>query len=266
MRCPRVWAWTWRAWIESLALEDGASLDDAERISTLTKLEALKAAAAAAQARVTVAFDQSQRAQARPGTTTGEVSRSIASQVALARRDSPARGQQHLGVALALVNDMPQALGGLTRGEISEWRATLLVRETATLSREDRRRVDTELAGRLQGVGDRKLADLARAIGQRLDPGAALRRSRKAERDRRVSIRPAPDTMSNVTGLLPVAQGVAVYAALRKHAESLAGSRRPPDDRPDHGGHLLRPADGSGVRDPGHRDPAGDERAHAPAW
>ena len=43
----------------------------------------------------------------------------------------------------------------------------------------------------------------------------------KAETDRRVTIRPAPDTMSNVTGLLPVAQGVAVYAALRQHAKTL---------------------------------------------
>ena len=64
-------------------------------------------------------------------------------------------------------------------------------------------------------------ADLARKIAYRLDPGAALRRSQKAETDRRVSIRPAPDTMSHVTGLLPVAQGVAVYAALRQRAKTL---------------------------------------------
>lgn len=36
-----------------------------------------------------------------------------------------------------------------------------------------------------------------------------------------MSVRPAPDTMSHVTGLLPVAQGVAVYASLRQHAASL---------------------------------------------
>ena len=62
-------------------------------------------------------------------------------------------------------------------------------------------------------------------IAYRLDPGAALRRSQKAETDRRVTIRPAPDTMSNVTGLLPVAQGVAVYAALRQHAKTLRARR-----------------------------------------
>jgi hypothetical protein len=36
-----------------------------------------------------------------------------------------------------------------------------------------------------------------------------------------VSILPAPDTMSYLTGFLPVAQGVACQAALTKHADSL---------------------------------------------
>lgn len=208
-------------WVESLSAHDGAALGDAERIDQLRLLESLKGAAAAAQARLTEAFDRSQRAAAPPLKPVAEVSRSIASQVALARRESPARGQRHLGVALALVRDLPETGAALARGEISEWRATLVVRETATLTREDRRQVDRELAGHLAGAGDRRLGDLARSIGYRLDPGAALRRNRKAESDRRVSVRPALDTMSHVTGLLPVAQGVAVYASLRHHAASL---------------------------------------------
>ncbi len=209
------------AWIESLARHDGHDLSDRERIDRIGELESLKAAAAAAQARITEAFDRSQRDAAPSLKSTSEVSRGIAAQVALARRESPARGQQHLGLALGLVRDLPHTLEGLTHGKISEWRATLIVRETATLTREDRRQVDAELAPQLVGAGDRRVADLARTIAYRLDPGAALRRNQKAETDRRVTIRPAPDTMTNVTGLLPVAQGVAVYAALRRHAKTL---------------------------------------------
>lgn len=209
------------AWIKSLRGHDGHNLSDAERIDQIKELEALKGAAAAAQARITEAFDRSQRDAAPDCKSVSEVSRSIASQVALARRESPTRGQQHLGVALGLVRDMPNTRAALSSGEISEWRATLVVRETAILTREDRQQVDRELADQLGSCGDRRVADLARKIGYRLDPGAALRRNRKAEADRRVSIRPAAATMSNITGLLPVAQGVAVYAALRQHAESL---------------------------------------------
>ncbi len=146
------------------------------------------------------------------------MSRSICAQVALARQESPSRGQRHVGVALALVRDMPGTLASLAAGTISEWRATLVVRETAVLTREDRQAADRELRGRLEGAGDRRVADLARSIAQRLDPGAAMRRNRKAEGDRRVSVRPAPDTMCHLTGLLPVSQGVAAFAALRKQA------------------------------------------------
>lgn len=43
---------------------------------------------------------------------------------------------------------------------------------------------------------------------------------RGADSDRRVSLRPAPDTMARLTALLPVAQGVAAYAALLREADS----------------------------------------------
>ena len=191
---------------------------DAERLAAMTRLEQLKSEAAAGQAMLTEEFERSQRAAAPPLKSAAEVSRSICSQVALARQESPSRGQRDVGVALALVRDMPGTLASLAAGTISEWRATLVVRETAVLTREDRQAADRELRGRLEGAGDRRVADLARSIAQRLDPGAAMRRNRKAEGDRRVGVRPAPDTMCHLTGLLPVSQGVAAFAALRKQA------------------------------------------------
>jgi hypothetical protein len=210
------------AWSRALAGVDGAAGSDAERIDAIRELEELKAAAAAAQARITAAFDASQRAAAAPRTREDQarLSRSISAQVGLARRQSPARGQQHLGVALALVHELPHTLAALTAGTISEFRAMLVVKETAYLTREDRRTADRELAGRLAGAGDRRVGDLAREVSQRLDPGAAVRRARKAAGDRRVTLRPAPDTMSNLGALLPVAHGVAVRTALRRQAEA----------------------------------------------
>ncbi len=214
--------------IARLGCHEGAATDR-DRIELLAALERLKGAAAAAQARVTFAFDRSQRAaQADLGVPASERGRGVASQVALARHDSPARGGRHLGLARALVAEMPRTLHELAAGRISEWRATILVRETAVLSVEHRRRVDDELGGRLAGLGDRGVAREARRIAYRLDPTSFMRRIRGAEADRRVTVRPAPDTMSLVTGFLPVAQGVAVHAALTAHADSLraAGDAR----------------------------------------
>ncbi len=83
--------------------------DSAELIDQLTALEDLKAAIAAAQARITVAFDAAQRrAQAENGTPAEDQGKGVAAQIALARRESPHRGNRLLGLARALVAEMPQ--------------------------------------------------------------------------------------------------------------------------------------------------------------
>ena len=202
---------------------------DAERVEQIRALEELKSAAAAAQAVVTADLVASQRAQQRAaGVPEQVVGTGVAAQVALARRESPHRGSRLVGLAQALVHEMPATMAALRAGEISEWRATIVARETACLTREDRRVADAELAGRLPQLGDRQVEIAARAVAYRLDPHAFTARSKGAERDRRVTLRPAPDTMSRLTGLLPVAQGVAAYVALSRHADALtaAGDQR----------------------------------------
>ncbi|UWX96089.1 HNH endonuclease [Arthrobacter zhaoxinii] len=224
-------------WVEVLA-EDAEGLpggdgeqageQDGGLIDRIRALEELKAAAAAAQARATALFDASQhRKQAEARVRREELSRGVASQIALARRESPNRGGRLLGFAKVLTSEMPCTLQALTLGRISEWRATLLVRETACLSLEDRRRVDEEVAGDpdvLETLGDRQIISRARGAAYRLDPRAAVKRAAKAESERFVSCRPAPDTMTYLTGLLPVAQGVGVFAALSREADRLRAS------------------------------------------
>jgi hypothetical protein len=58
----------------------------------------LKAAAAAVQARVTATFVASQKqAQVESGLSPKDVGKGIAAQVALAKRESPARGRRYVG-------------------------------------------------------------------------------------------------------------------------------------------------------------------------
>ena len=68
--------------------------------------------------------------------------------------------------------------------------------------------------GALAGAGDRTIIAAARAAAYRLDPRSVVNRARNAVADRHVSLRPAPDTMTYLTALLPVTAGVAVHAAL----------------------------------------------------
>ena len=154
----------------------------------------------------------------------------VASQIALARRESPIRGALHLGLAKVLTAEMPCTLAEMTAGRLSEWRATLLARETACLTLADRQTVDATLCGNpetLKGLSDRALVAEVKRLAYKLDPEAVVRRASRAEAERTVTIRPAPDTMTWLTASLPVVQGVSVFAALTREADSLRAAGDP---------------------------------------
>lgn len=201
-----------------VALGDDAS--DLELVERIRVLEVLKNAVSAAQARAAVALrklrENEQRAAGRP---TVKTAGSVAAEVALARRESPHRGRMLVGLAWILGREMPHTMALFAAGEISEYRALLMVRETACLSRLDRGRVDAALAGELPGLSDREIVARAKRAAYQLDPHSVVERAARAEADRRVTIRPAPDTMTLVSALLPVAQGVALYATLTQEAD-----------------------------------------------
>ncbi|MCW2133316.1 HNH endonuclease [Arthrobacter sp. VKM Ac-2550] len=213
-----------RAVILELADMD-QDVSEGVRIDRITALEELKAAAAAAQARETEAFVASRReTRAAAGVAAEKRGRGLAKEIGLARQDSPNRGGKHLGLATTLIREMPHTYAALAEGRLNEWRATILVRETACLSVEDRARIDKELCAdpkTLRGCGDKRIGAMAKQAALRLDPHSVVRRAAKAETERHVSCRPAPDTMAQVSCLVPVVQGVAVLAALVKEADRL---------------------------------------------
>ncbi len=200
-------------------------------IDQIRGLEDLKCLAGARQADTAVAFDLQQRhEQAAAGVPADELGAGVAAQVALARRESPAKGSRLLGLARTLPG-MPHTFAAFRSGLLNEWRVTLIVKETICLSPEDRAAVDEELAadtGALGGMGDKAITTAVRAAAYRRDPASAARRASRAVAERCVSLRPAPDTMTYLTALLPVTQGVAAYAALTRDADT---ARSAGDDR-----------------------------------
>ncbi|WP_461169202.1 HNH endonuclease [Arthrobacter sp. Z1-15] len=200
-------------------------------IDQIRALEELKAAASAAQARATALFDAvTRQAQAAAGLKADQLGKGVGAQIGFARRESPNRGTRMLGLARILTAEMPHTLHALTIGVISEWRATILVRETACLSLADRQRVDELMAGNpgeVEQLGDRQLIAKIKTLSYSMDPHAVVKRAAHAVSERFVSCRPAPDTMTWVTALLPVAQGVGVYAALTREADRLRATGDP---------------------------------------
>ena len=198
-----------RAWVEVLAGSDLAA-DPAAQVDEIRALEELACAARARQSRLAAALDRA-----------SDGGRGVAEQVALARRESPHRGRQHLSLA-RIAGELPNASAAFRRGLVIEWRVTVLARETACLSREDRLAVDRAIAGdpeAFSAYSDRVVLAETRKLVARLDPASVAERRRRAESERRVTLQPAPDTMVYLTALLPVAHGVSAYAALTAEAD-----------------------------------------------
>jgi hypothetical protein len=116
----------------------------------------------------------------------------------------------------------------LTTGQLSEYVASLVVSETRHLPAPVRRQVDQQMvtAG-IAGMGPRRAAACARRLAYQADPHGYLQRGRRERRHRRVGLRPAPDTMAVLTGYLPVEQGVACLAALRRHTDRVKADGDP---------------------------------------
>ena len=220
------------AWLLSAAVPDGGR----ERVDVLRALEVLKSAVGAVQASVALAVDEAVRAEeAAAGVPADRRGRDVPVRVGLALRESPVRARSLLGAARAWQTEMPHTWAALRAGVLSPWRATLLVKETAHLPAEVRARVDAAVcadpAG-LEGLGTAALVGRVKRLAAQLDPGAVAERARRATSERSVWLRPAPDTMTYLSALLPVAQGVAAYAALRAAADTAVatgdGAGRPP--------------------------------------
>ncbi|GAA4423879.1 DUF222 domain-containing protein [Georgenia halophila] len=199
--------------------------EPADLVELIAELEALKASACARQAEAAVEVDRARRAErAERGVPAARRGQGVASEIALARRESPHRGQQLLAFAKTLRSELAHTAARFHDGELSEWRAILVARETACLDVGDRRAIDEEVCGdaaRLDGLGTQALVAMLRKAAAQRDPGAVVERARRAESERRVSVRPAPDAMCYLTALVPTVQGVAAYASLTKDAEHL---------------------------------------------
>src|SRR6187397_2619144 len=124
---------TWRA-VSGAAVATSTGLDDPSRIDAIRSLEQLVCAATAAQAALAAELDQSQRTdQAALGVPAAQHGRGVAAQVALARRESHHRGQRHLSLAKVVAGELPHTWRAWRAGRITEWKATMIARETACL-------------------------------------------------------------------------------------------------------------------------------------
>ena len=211
--------------LEELAgvVNDTGPVPDASRIDRLALLEKLQAATAAVQAAESVRFAQSQvEKQLAANMRPEAIGRGIAEQIGLACRISPTTAARRLETARALWFELPDTYTQLLAGEVSEHIAQTIVSETRHLDADARREVDQQFtAARIGVMGFKAATACVRRIAYEADREGYVRRGRTERKHRRVGLRPAPDTMAILSGYLPVEQGIACYAALRKHSDTM---------------------------------------------
>ncbi|SEQ14430.1 HNH endonuclease signature motif containing protein [Microlunatus flavus] len=197
---------------------------ESDLVDQVGLLERLRSAVAATQAaamvRLTrVRVERETAEQQRPE----RIGRGLAEEIALACRLSPTVAARRLGAAKAWWFDLPHTYAALAAGRLHERVANAVVEQTRHLPAVTRREVDQQLHDPrtdLPGLGVRRALAAITTTAYAADPRAYLERGRHARDDRYVALRPAPDTMSVLTGYLPVEQGVACLAALRTHTDS----------------------------------------------
>lgn len=200
------------------------ALTQEERVGLLAGLETLKCAAEGAQATLTVDLhEQATRDREAGEAELGHRRREregVTLEVSVARRVSPHRARRLIDLARALEEDLPHTRAALSQGRISEYAASLVHAVTAHLSPQDRRVVDEGLAPRLGTMSERRLEKAAQSLAYEVDRRSYLERMSRATQDRFVSVRPAPEGMTRLSALLPLAEGVAVHASLLADAKA----------------------------------------------
>ncbi|CAM3835258.1 DUF222 domain-containing protein [Tsukamurella ocularis] len=150
----------------------------------------------------------------------------VAAEVALALHISPNTAGRLVARAVELEKYMPHTRARLHDGDLSPEAVPTLLAGLAHLDIAQRQQADVELCAdpsTLAGLGLKQLAGKVEQVAYRLDAQATVDRNAAAEKDRTVTIRPLPEGMARVSLLLPMAQAVGAYAALRTHADALAG-------------------------------------------
>ena len=177
------------------------NVDDTTRIELLGALERVKNAACGAQALGRTRSTTPPAAKTpKPASPAIAAAAAVAAQLGLARSESHHAGHIHLDVAKTRRAELPNTLARLQDGTLSEWRATLIARETAHLSPIHRGNNDAALCKdpkTLQGWGNRRIVAETKKLASQLDPHAVVARNARPQRtppNKPTAGSPAPPT------------------------------------------------------------------------
>lgn len=192
---------------------DVASMGDRDRIRLLAELTEFTAVVAAGQARLTVAYADSQRAL-------GATVRGISAEVAMARRVGLSRASDLLARSRVLVEDLPGTMDLLASGALNEERAHIVADRVCGLDPIAREVVDEAIAGHLAALSDREVRDCVDRAVMQVDPKEVERRRATAHAKRHVSVRSLGDGMADLVVRCSLVDAASAIETLRRDADA----------------------------------------------
>src|SRR5690625_2412217 len=130
--------------------------------------------------------------------------------------------------ALTLTRVFTRTLRALREGAITEWHAQILLRESAQLSDDQRRRVETEVLDYATGHTGPQLRARIKQVIARIAPKDTEQAHARARAERRVWAQPGLDGMGTFGAELPVEDLAALMTAIE--AAAAAAKTADPDD------------------------------------
>ncbi len=199
------------------------SLRKATALDRLADLEEQDARLYAARAQALVDLEDVCRAQPDADRALSFVALEIATACGIAQNTATAR----LTKARHLVQDLPQTLEQLRRGELRVGQGLVLMAETDGLPRETCREVESRALPRIGGLTSGDTGRVVKRIVVQVDAEASEARRQHQTRDRRVWNSPRPDGRAVIGGELSAEDAGAFLRGLTALATSLSDAADP---------------------------------------
>ncbi|MGO3151021.1 MAG: hypothetical protein ACTIJJ_00145 [Galactobacter sp.] len=200
---------------------DLAALSDEETLASIGQLETIGRIIESVQAVLTSHLIDSRTAEQKAkDRSPRNVRAGVIRDVSLHRGLNATRARKVVDVAIDAPTQAPRLFEEFSQGQVSEDYLVTFFDETTLLTADGKRQADTDLADDAPQLGERELRHRLRFTTAQLEPELAAERARKAAEQRHVSVRPRPDSMANLTALLPGAVAMAIDSILTRYAKS----------------------------------------------
>ncbi|MCP2255327.1 protein of unknown function (DUF222) [Prauserella aidingensis] len=159
--------------------------------------------------------------------------RGVAEELTPVLRVSTREVERRIDAGRSVTGRMPRLLAAMRAGEVESYGARRVLSVTGPLDDDAARTVDALLAERLVEAPETawqpgNLAQRARRLVEKVDPGGQAERARTARAERRVELTPGEHVMSSLEAQLPAEIAAACYSRVDGMARSL---RRNGDSR-----------------------------------